>query len=51
MKFAFVEKDEFARMAQSVGFRVTQLYGNYERAPFDPLQSPVMIWVLEKYAD
>ena len=36
------------QMAQSVGFRVPQLYGNYDRAPFDPVQSPVMIWVLEK---
>ncbi len=48
MKFAFVEKDEFDYMAQSVGFRVAQLYGSYDRAPFDPVQSPVMIWELEK---
>ncbi|MCI0691798.1 class I SAM-dependent methyltransferase [candidate division KSB1 bacterium] len=48
MKFAFVEKDEFEQMAQSVGFRVAQLYGNYDRTPFDPAQSPVMIWRLEK---
>jgi hypothetical protein len=49
MKFAFVEKDEFEQMAQSVGFRAVQLYGNYDRAPFNPAQSPVMIWVLEKH--
>jgi SAM-dependent methyltransferase len=48
MQFAFVEKDEFERMAQSAGFHVTQLYGNYDRAPFDPLRSPVMIWRFEK---
>jgi hypothetical protein len=48
MKFAFVEKDEFEQMAQSAGFRAAQLYGNYDRDPFDPAQSPVMIWVLEK---
>lgn len=48
MKFAFIEKDEFEQMAQSQGFRIAQLYGNYGRAPFDPAQSPVMIWVLEK---
>ncbi len=48
MKFVFVEKDAFERMAQSVGFRVAQLYGNYDRTPFNPVQSPVMIWVLEK---
>lgn len=48
MKFAFVEKDEFEQMAQDAGFRVAQLYGAYDRARFDPAQSPVMIWVLEK---
>lgn len=48
MKFAFVEKDEFEQMAQDAGFRIAQLYGNYDRAPFDPAQSPVMIWKLEK---
>jgi SAM-dependent methyltransferase len=48
MQFAFVEKHEFERMAQDVGFRIAQLYGNYGRAPFDPAQSPVMIWGLEK---
>ncbi len=48
MKFAFVEKDEFERMVQSAGFRVAQLYGSYDRAPFDPAHSPVMIWILEK---
>lgn len=48
MKFAFVEKEEFEQMVQSVGFRVSQLYGNYDRTLFDPVQSPVMIWRLEK---
>jgi SAM-dependent methyltransferase len=48
MRFAFVEKDEFEQMAQGAGFRVVHLYGNYDRAPFDPAQSPVMIWGLEK---
>ncbi|MCG3156934.1 MAG: hypothetical protein DKINENOH_03559 [bacterium] len=48
MKFAFVEKGDFEQMAQSAGFRIVQLYGSYDRAQFDPAQSPVMIWVLEK---
>lgn len=48
MKFAFVEKDEFEQMAQDAGFRIAQLYGSYDRASFDPAQSPVMIWRLEK---
>jgi SAM-dependent methyltransferase len=48
MKFAFVDKDVFEEMAQNAGFRIARLYGNYDRAPFDPARSPVMIWLLEK---
>ena len=48
MEFAFVERDSFERMAREAGFRVTKLYGSYDRAPFDPIRSPVMIWCLEK---
>lgn len=48
MEFAFVEEEHFESMARDVGFRVLELYGNYDRSPFDAVQSPVMIWVLEK---
>ncbi len=48
MEFAFVEKDHFESMARGVGFCVLELYGNYDRSLFDTVQSPVMIWVLEK---
>ena len=48
MGFAFVEKDHFESMARGAGFRVLELYGNYDRSPFDAIRSPVMIWVLEK---
>lgn len=48
MEFAFVERDAFERMAREAGFRVTQLYGSYDRAPFDPVRSPVMIWELQR---
>jgi hypothetical protein len=37
--------------AQGVGFRAVQLYGNFGRAAFDPANSPLMIWVLEKAAN
>jgi SAM-dependent methyltransferase len=50
MEFVFVERAEFERLAAGAGFRVAQLYGNYERAAFDATTSPVMIWVLEKPA-
>lgn len=48
MEFAFVEKEVFDEMARDAGFRVAALYGDYDRSPFDPVSSPVMIWVLEK---
>jgi SAM-dependent methyltransferase len=48
MEFALVEKDQFESMSRGAGFRVLQLYGNYDRSPFDAVRSPVMIWVLEK---
>lgn len=48
MEFTFVEKDAFEQMARDAGFRIAHLYGSYDRAPFDPVRSPVMIWALEK---
>jgi SAM-dependent methyltransferase len=48
MEFVFVEKDHFESMAGDAGFRVLELYGNYDRSPFDAIRSPVMIWVLQK---
>ncbi|MDD3518764.1 MAG: class I SAM-dependent methyltransferase [Chromatiales bacterium] len=48
MRFEFIEREAFERMANAVGFRVIDLFGDYRRTPFDPVESPVMIWVLEK---
>ena len=48
MEFSFVEKEEFERIATRVGFRVVDVYGSYDRAPFDPKSSPAIIFVLEK---
>lgn len=50
MEFAFVERDAFERMARAAGFRVVQLYGDYQRSAFDSSTSPVMVWVLDKIA-
>lgn len=50
MKFEFVEEEQFRRMAQSVGFTVIDLLGDYNRAPFNSNTSPVMIWRLQKPA-
>ncbi len=48
MEFALIEQEQFASMARDAGFRVVALSGNYDRSAFDPLLSPVMIWVLQK---
>ncbi len=48
MEFAFVERDAFEQMARDAGFSVVRLYGSYDRAPFDPARSPVMIWELAR---
>nr|MBS0020656.1 hypothetical protein [Gammaproteobacteria bacterium] len=48
MEFAFIERDHFESMARDAGWHVLELYGNYDRSPFDAHRSPVMIWVLRK---
>lgn len=48
MEFEFIERDDFEIMARDAGFHVVNLYGNYDRSPFDTGRSPVMIWVLQK---
>jgi len=50
MEFELIERGAFEEMAVGAGFRVSQLLGSYDRAPFDPAASPVMIWVLAKPA-
>lgn len=50
MQFEFIEERDFQEMAERVGFKVLEMYGNYDRSDFDPSLSPVMIWVLEKRA-
>lgn len=50
MEFELIERRTFEEMAAATGFRVMQLCGSYERAPFDPATSPFMIWVLAKPA-
>jgi len=51
MKFELIAKDDFAEMANAVGFRIIELYGNYDRSIFVEDSSPVMIWVLEKKSE
>lgn len=48
MEFEMIERDAFERMATEAGFRVHALFGDYERNRFDPENSPVMIWMLDR---
>ena len=48
MRFELVEKANFEAMASSAGFTLGDIYGGYDRSPFEDSTSPVMIWVLEK---
>jgi ubiquinone/menaquinone biosynthesis C-methylase UbiE len=45
-KFAIIEKDEFEAMAESAGFIVMSLFGDYSYSKFVRDSSPYMIWVL-----
>jgi SAM-dependent methyltransferase len=48
MEFELIERQAFEGMAVGVGFRPAEMYGSWERVPFDPVASSLMIWVLEK---
>ena len=48
LRFYLHTRETFESLAQSQGFRVVALYGDYERAAFQPEKSPFMIWVLSK---
>ncbi len=48
MRFAMIERQDFERRAVHAGFRVIELYGDYDRSPFLPDTSPYMIWILQR---
>ncbi len=48
MQFALIEKEDFEAMARHAGFHVQEMYGDYDRSPFDAASSPLMIWILQK---
>jgi SAM-dependent methyltransferase len=48
VSFYLFHRSQFEKLARTAGFKVVQLYGDYERSPFDEAKSPFMIWVLEK---
>jgi SAM-dependent methyltransferase len=48
MRFALIERSEFAELAEGAGFVPVALYGDYDRGEYLEVSSPFMIWVLEK---
>jgi SAM-dependent methyltransferase len=46
LRFYLHTRDTLEALVQAQGYQVLALYGDYERAPFDPTRSPFMIWVL-----
>ena len=48
MCFALIERAAFEAEAAGAGFRVVDLFGGYDRSPFDPATSPSMIWILDR---
>jgi hypothetical protein len=50
VRFSLIGYQDFGEMAHASGFVASDVYGDYERSPFDAERSPYMIWMLEKAA-
>lgn len=46
LRYVLIEEDSFRLSARNTGFVVENLYGDYDRSPFDSFRSPTMIWIL-----
>lgn len=46
LRFTLLEQAAFEDLIAQAGFRVLDIYGDYQRSPFDPASSPFMIYVL-----
>ena len=46
VRFRLFPKNEFESLASGCGYTVQELYGDYQRQPFDEQTSPYMIWKL-----
>ncbi len=43
LQFSLIEFDVFQELIQSVGFFIEEVFGNYNRSPFDPETSPYIV--------
>lgn len=46
LQFFVHSRESFETLAQSQGFRIAALYGDYAQSEFQPEKSPFMIWML-----
>lgn len=46
LQFNLLERAVFEELLTEAGFSIVELYGDYQRNPFDPQKSPFMIYVL-----
>lgn len=48
VQFSLMELEQFRDLIQSVGFQIEEVFGSYDRSPFDPDTSPYMIVCSQK---
>ena len=48
LQFYLHTRESFEELARAGGFQIEALYGDYERAAFQPESSPFIIWVLKE---
>ncbi len=48
VRFHLFQRDEFESLLSENGFSVENLFGGYDRTPFDAATSPFMIWKLRR---
>ena len=47
--FNLIRPDDFGDMIKNAGFRVRELYGDYDKSAYDPASSPFLIYFLSKF--
>ena len=47
ISFYLFGKEEFEKLAERCGFKITEIYGNYDSSPFDEKNSPYIIYKME----
>jgi len=51
LRYALIDRDEFRCLVAAQGFVVEDVFGDYERGPFEPMTSATSVWVLRRSSD